>query len=50
MLHRKRFAGVEGAAYLFGGVGITFHKQDPIALALIRTGLGLRLGANSGYL
>ena len=46
----KRFVGVEGAAYLVGGVGITFHKQGNIVLAPIRTGLGLRLGANVGYL
>ena len=46
----QRFAGVESAAYLVGGVGITFHKQGPIVLAPIRTGLGLRIGANLGYL
>ena len=46
----QRFIGVEGAAYLVGGVGITFHKQGRIVLAPIRTGLGLRLGANLGYL
>ncbi|MCB1510975.1 MAG: DUF1134 domain-containing protein, partial [Hyphomicrobiaceae bacterium] len=46
----KRFAGVEGAAYLVGGAGITFHKRGKIVLAPIRTGLGVRLGANVGYL
>ena len=46
----NRFVGVEGAAYLVGGVGITFHKQGDLVLAPIRTGLGLRLGANIGYL
>lgn len=46
----NRFVGVEGAAYLVGGVGITFHKQGNLVLAPIRTGLGLRLGANIGYL
>ncbi|MEM8976012.1 MAG: EipA family protein [Pseudomonadota bacterium] len=46
----SRFVGVEGAAYLVGGVGITFHKQGDLVLAPIRTGLGLRLGANIGYL
>ena len=45
-----RFVGVEGAAYLVGGVGITFHKKGRIVLAPIRTGLGLRVGANLGYL
>ena len=45
-----RFVGVEGAAYFVGGVGITFHKKGRIVLAPIRTGLGLRVGANLGYL
>lgn len=45
----KRFGGVEGAAYLVGGAGITFHRRGSIVLAPIRTGLGVRLGANVGY-
>lgn len=45
-----RFAGVDGSAYLVGGVGITFLKKGPLVLAPIRTGLGLRLGASVGYL
>ena len=45
-----RFAGVDGSAYLVGGAGITFMKKGPIVLAPIRTGLGLRVGANIGYL
>jgi hypothetical protein len=45
-----RFAGLEGAAYLVGGAGITFHKRGRLVLAPIRTGLGVRLGANVGYL
>jgi hypothetical protein len=45
-----RFAGVEGTAYLVGGVGVNFQKNDDIILAPIRTGLGARLGANIGYL
>ena len=45
-----RFAGVDGSAYLVGGVGITFLKKGRLVLAPIRTGLGLRLGANVGYL
>ncbi len=45
-----RFLGVDGSAYLVGGVGITFLKRGPLVLAPIRTGLGLRLGANVGYL
>ena len=46
----QRFTGVDGSAYLVGGVGITFLKRGNLILAPIRTGLGLRLGANVGYL
>lgn len=45
-----RFAGVEGSAYLIGGMGVNFERKDQITLAPIRTGLGARLGANVGYL
>ena len=45
-----RFAGVDGSAYFIGGVGLTFQKRDDITLAPIRSGVGLRLGANVGYL
>lgn len=45
-----RFGGIGGSAYVVGGVGLTFHKRGRIVLAPIRTGLGLRLGANIGYL
>lgn len=45
-----RFIGVEGAAYFVGGVGITFHQKGRLVLAPIRTGIGLRVGANVGYL
>lgn len=48
-LHR-RFAGVDGSAFVAGGAGITFLKKGPIVLAPIRTGIGLRLGASVGYL
>ena len=45
-----RFGGVEGSAYLIGGLGVNFQKHENIVLAPIRTGLGARLGANIGYL
>ena len=45
-----RFGGVDGSAYLVGGVGVSFQKKDEIVLAPIRTGVGARLGANVGYL
>ena len=44
------YIGVDGSAYLIGGVGITFLARDHVALAPIRSGIGLRLGANVGYL
>ena len=46
----ERFAGVQGSAYLVGGVGIQFQTHDNVTLAPIRSGIGLRLGANIGYL
>ncbi len=45
-----RYAGVDGSAYLVGGVGVTFQKRGRVVLAPIRSGLGVRLGANVGYL
>ena len=46
----RRFGGVEGSAYFVGGVGVNFQKYRNIVLAPIRSGVGLRLGANVGYL
>ncbi|HLA02655.1 MAG TPA: DUF1134 domain-containing protein [Aestuariivirga sp.] len=46
----KRFIGVEGSAYLVGGLGVNFQKNNNIVMAPIRTGVGARLGANVGYL
>src|SRR5690606_16244000 len=46
----ERFPGVEGSAYYVGGVGVTYQRRDNITLAPIRAGVGLRLGANIGYL
>lgn len=43
-------AGVSGSAYVVGGVGITYLTDERVTLAPIRAGLGLRLGANIGYL
>ncbi len=45
-----RFGGVEGSAYVVGGVSIQFQKHDDVVMAPIRAGIGLRLGANVGYL
>jgi hypothetical protein len=45
-----RFGGVDGSAYVVGGVGVNFQTYGPIVLAPIRSGIGLRFGANIGYL
>lgn len=44
-----RFIGVEGSAYIVGGVGVTFLQNDALKLAPIRSGVGARLGASIGY-
>jgi hypothetical protein len=46
----QRFPGVEGSAYLVGGLGVNYQRANDIVLAPIRVGVGLRLGANVGYL
>jgi len=44
------FAGIDGSAYLVGGVGATLVTNGNVIVAPIRSGMGLRLGANIGYL
>jgi len=44
------FSGVEGSAYLVGGVGMTVLTDGKVVMAPIRSGLGLRLGASIGYI
>jgi hypothetical protein len=45
-----RFGGVAGSAYFVGGFGMTALTANNIVVVPIRSGLGLRLGANVGYL
>jgi hypothetical protein len=45
-----RYSGIDGSAYFIGGVGLTFLSNDHVTLAPISSGIGLRLGANVGYL
>jgi GAF domain-containing protein len=45
-----RFGGINGSAYLVGGFGMTALTANNIVLVPIRSGIGLRLGANVGYL
>jgi hypothetical protein len=46
----QRFPGVDGSAYFVGGLSMNYQKSGQVVLAPIRTGVGLRLGANIGYL
>jgi hypothetical protein len=46
----QRFVGIDGSAYIIGGFGMTALTANNIVLVPIRSGLGLRLGANVGYL
>ena len=46
----QRFPGVEGSAYLVGGLGVNYQRAGGVTLAPTRAGVGLRLGANVGYL
>jgi hypothetical protein len=45
-----RFGGIDGSAYFVGGFGMTALTANNIVLVPIRSGVGLRLGANVGYL
>jgi hypothetical protein len=45
-----RFGGIDGSAYFVGGFGMTALTSNNIVLVPIRSGVGLRLGANIGYL
>lgn len=45
----RRFPGVDGSAYLVAGMAINYQAANGITLAPVRTGVGLRLGANVGY-
>jgi hypothetical protein len=46
----QRFGGVAGSAYFIGGLGMTVLAANGMAVVPIRSGIGLRLGANVGYL
>jgi hypothetical protein len=46
----RRFAGIDGSAYVVGGLGMTALTDSNIVIVPIRSGVGLRLGANIGYL
>jgi hypothetical protein len=46
----QHFAGVDGSAYFVGGFGMTVLTANRVVLIPIRAGVGVRLGANVGYL
>jgi hypothetical protein len=46
----QRFVGIDGSAYFVGGLGMTALTFNNIVVVPIRSGVGVRLGANVGYL
>jgi hypothetical protein len=46
----QRFAGIDGSAYVIGGLGMTALTANSIVVVPIRSGVGLRLGASIGYM
>ncbi len=46
----QRYPGVEGSFYFIAGLGVNYQRRGDVTLAPIRTGVGLRVGANVGYL
>jgi hypothetical protein len=46
----RTFTGIDGSAFVVGGVGLTLLGGGRMILAPIRSGIGVRVGANVGYL
>lgn len=46
----QRYTGINGSAYLVGGVGFTVLAADTTYIIPVRSGVGARLGINLGYL
>jgi len=46
----QRYPGVDGSFYVIAGVSLSYQRSGDVVLAPIRTGVGLRAGANVGYL
>ncbi len=46
----RAFTGIDGSAFVVGGVGLTLLGGGRMILAPIRSGIGVRVGANIGYL
>jgi hypothetical protein len=45
-----RYPGVDGSAYVVGGLGMTVMKSGNVVVVPIRSGVGIRAGVNVGYL
>ena len=45
----QRYPGVEGSFYFVAGLGINYQRSGGVTLAPMRTGVGLRAGANVHY-
>ena len=45
----QRFPGADGSAYLIAGMAVDVQRANGITLAPVRSGVGVRLGANVGY-
>ena len=46
----RRFPGIDGSFYYVAGIGLNYQQAGNVTLAPIRTGIGVRAGANVGYL
>jgi Uncharacterized protein conserved in bacteria len=46
----KRYPGVEGTGYFVAGIGVNYQQRPEATLVPMRVGVGLRAGANIGYL
>ena len=46
----RRYPQVEGRAYFVGGFSATYLRRGNIVLIPVRAGVGMRLGANVGYM
>jgi hypothetical protein len=46
----RRYPQVEGRAYFVGGFSATYLRRGNVAIIPVRLGVGVRLGANIGYM
>jgi hypothetical protein len=46
----QKFPGGDGSFHFVAGIGVNYEHADGITVVPMRTGVGLRAGANAGYL